>query len=323
MLRLPDHWIWDSWIADDSERYHLFFLRASRALLDPDRRHLRASIGHATSTDLRDWQVGPDALVHADAPGWDDLATWTGSVVQADDQRWWLFYTGLSRAERGMTQRVGAAVSDDLVQWDRVGTEPLVEADPRWYGPSAHSHLAWRDPFVIRDPGGDGWHMLLTANAKNGLPERAGVIGHARSEDLRSWRVQPPLSDPAGYPHLEVPQCHVVDGTPLLIFSCRPSDVDRDHWDRSVVGPAGAVWSVPAESLLGPWDLALASALDHPTLYSGQLVQDRAGNWWVLGFSDQPDPIFQGEVLDPLPVKVGTLGLEIAGQIDESPPAAP
>ena len=80
---------------------------------------------------------------------------------------------------------------------------------------------------------------------------------------------------------------------------------------------------MPAESLLGPWDLALASALDHPTLYSGQLVQDRAGNWWVLGFSDQPDPIFQGEVLDPLPVKVGALGLEIAGQVDESRSAAP
>ena len=33
-LTLPDHWMWDHWIVDDGERYHLFFLRASRALHD-------------------------------------------------------------------------------------------------------------------------------------------------------------------------------------------------------------------------------------------------------------------------------------------------
>ena len=58
MLRLPDHWVWDSWYAqDDDGRWHAFFLRASRALLDPHRRHRRASIGHAVSTDLRSWQL--------------------------------------------------------------------------------------------------------------------------------------------------------------------------------------------------------------------------------------------------------------------------
>ena len=37
--RRADDWIWDSWIADDGERYHLFFLKAPRALGDPDLRH--------------------------------------------------------------------------------------------------------------------------------------------------------------------------------------------------------------------------------------------------------------------------------------------
>jgi len=26
VLRLADDWVWDSWVADDGERYHLFFL---------------------------------------------------------------------------------------------------------------------------------------------------------------------------------------------------------------------------------------------------------------------------------------------------------
>ena len=43
MFDLPGSWVWDYWFADDGERYHLFYLYASRALQDPDARHYRAS----------------------------------------------------------------------------------------------------------------------------------------------------------------------------------------------------------------------------------------------------------------------------------------
>src|SRR5262249_44768112 len=134
MLRLEDHWVWDSWhVEDDNGLRHVFFLRASRALLDPGRRHRNASIGHAISTDLRSWRLVADPLVPADVPSWDDLAPWTGSIVRGPDNRWFLFYTGVSRAEGGLVQRIGLAVSDDLLVWRRWGTQPLVEADPHWY----------------------------------------------------------------------------------------------------------------------------------------------------------------------------------------------
>ena len=45
MFQLPDSWVWDFWIVKNQDNYHLFFLYASRALHDPERRHHRAGIG--------------------------------------------------------------------------------------------------------------------------------------------------------------------------------------------------------------------------------------------------------------------------------------
>lgn len=302
MLRLADHWIWDSWGVRDGDEHHMFFLRASRALHDPDRRHLRASIGHARSTDLRSWDLLPDALVPADSPAWDDQATWTGSVVRAPDRTWRMYYTGVGRAERGLVQRVGMATSHDLVTWHRSGSDPLLAADPRWYEKldlDAWTDEAWRDPHVVADPAGDGWHMLLTARVREGEARGRGVIGHARSPDLSRWEVQPPLTAPAGFGQLEVPQVAVVDGLPVLIFSCWP---DRMAVGRRDPRPAGGVWVAPGESVLGPWDLAAAEPFDHPSLYAGRLVEESPGHWVLLGFRDTEDGTFVGEISDPMPV---------------------
>jgi beta-fructofuranosidase len=295
MLRLPDHWVWDSWYArDDDGTWHAFFLRASRALLDPRRRHLRASIGHAVSTDQRSWRLLPDALVAADAPAWDDLATWTGSTVRGPDGRWHLFYTGVSHGERGLVQRIGLAVSDDLTTWHRHGTAPLVEADPVWYeqlDPTAWYEQAWRDPWVFLDPAGDGWHMLITARANHGPADGRGVIGHATSPDLLQWTVRPPLSAPAGFGHLEVPQVDLVDGQPLLLFCTNTGAVEH------------RIWVVPGTTVTGPWDVAAAQPFPHPHLYAPRLVPDDAGGWAVIGFLDTVDGAFAGELSDPIPVR--------------------
>ena len=42
-------------------------------------------------------------------------------MVQGDDGLWHLFYTGTSRAEDGLKQRIGHATSTDLHNWARVG----------------------------------------------------------------------------------------------------------------------------------------------------------------------------------------------------------
>jgi beta-fructofuranosidase len=286
VLRLADHWIWDSWLARDGGEHHLFFLCAPRALGDPERRHLHAAIGHATSRDLRSWERRPDALVRSDPPAWDDQTLWTGSAIQGPDGRWHLFYTGLSQADEGIVQRIGSAVSRDLTTWTRSADGPLLESDPRWY-----ERETWRDPFVMRDPGGDGWHLLITARADGG-----GVIGHARSADLEAWEVLEPLTRPAGFGYLEVPHPSVVDGQSVLMFSC-------DH----------KVWVAPGESVLGPWRIEDSVALEHPSLYAGRFVQDGDGRWCVIGFRDYEEGAFVGELADPLPLARHGRVVRIAG----------
>ena len=306
MLRLPDDWIWDSWIADDGDTYHLFFLQAPRALVDPARRHTAATIGRATSTDLRTWDYRGIALGPAES-GWDDLALWTGSVVRGDDGVWRMFYTGLSTAGRGIfDQRLGVAESDDLATWRRVGTAPVVPVDPRWYrtlDDGSGASETWRDPFVFRDPGGDGWHMLVTARDKDAPRFSDGVLAHARSADLRTWELGPPVSEPAGFGQIEVPQVREIDGRAVLVFACHP---DEQSERRKREFGRYSTWSVAGDSLTGPWDIEQARPfVDDPKLFAAPLVRERDGGWALVGFRNQePEGILSFEIVDPVPVEL-------------------
>ena len=224
MLRVPDHWIWDSWIADDGDRYHLFFLKAPSALGDPDLRHTSARIGHATSLDLVDWEVHADALQPYHR-GFDDLALWTGSVARSDDV-WRLYYTAINTEGRDVRdQRIGMAESDDLFTWRRAVDQPLVTPDPRWYrtlDDESGASETWRDPFVFR--AADGWHMLITARSPHEPRLRDGVLAHARSDDMVHWELGPPLTEPRSSANSRCRRSATSTAGGCWIFTCHPDE---------------------------------------------------------------------------------------------------
>src|SRR5512132_491633 len=86
-----------------------------------------------TADDLWSWERVGDVVAASEAPAFDDLATWTGSVARDRDGRWWLFYTGVTVVDGKFLQTIGAATSADLESWHKDPASPLVTADDRWY----------------------------------------------------------------------------------------------------------------------------------------------------------------------------------------------
>ncbi len=164
----------------------------------------------------------------------------------------------------------GVRGPDDLDPGDHV---PVVEPEPRWYktldggpGPSE----TWRDPLVIRDPDGDGWHMLICARGggraqrrRRGRPRpqrRPADLGARPAADrarrrLRAARGGPGLGRRRGAlagVHLSPPGA---DGR-----------ADRRRW-WGVLHLVGR-----GESLLGPWDFTRAQPFrPEPDLFAAPL----------------------------------------------------
>jgi len=306
VLSLADDWIWDSWVVDDGTTFHLYFLRAPRALGDPSRRHLHAQIGHATSTDLWEW-TDHGVVLGPTSGSWDDLALWSGSVARGDDGVWRMYYTAINtRGHELKDQQIGLAESTDLYDWTKVGNTPAVTVDPRFYrtldGDPAASET-WRDPFVYRDPDGE-WRMLITARSAGGRRNDDGVLAAARSSNMRRWEVLAPVTTAGtGFGQIEVAQIRTIGNQPVLVFTCHPDEQiegRRRQWGDY------CTWSVLGPSSTGLWDIAAAQPfVAEPKLFAAPLVQGRHGQWVLLGFRNQePEGIDSFDLVDPIPVQV-------------------
>ncbi len=318
MLSLDDHWVWDSWYLHDGQRWHCWYLKAPKSIGDPAQRHWNVSQGHAVSDDLVNWRGHSTALAPSDGPAWDDYTTWTGSVLKGNDGQYHYFYTGSCRAEDGMIQRIGHAVGTDLETWERVGDGFCLDI----VGPNADFYeTAWqgrwhdramRDPWVMKDPSGDGWLMYFTARVPDvEETNAAGCIGFATSPDLYDWTLHPPVYI-GSWGQLEVPQVFEKEGTWYCLFCMVEDHQSQANLNRH--GPSGrGNHYLIADNPRGPWRLPDGPFLDvKDERYAARIV-DHDG-LQILGFKDgELRGAFGGYIMDPSPVTRradGTLILE-------------
>ncbi len=325
-LSLQDKWIWDFWLVDDKTsddgKWHIYFLQADNTLPYPDDRHRNVTQGHAVSDDLINWTHRGTCFAPSKTRAWDDWTTWTGSVVKDDTGLWHLFYTGTERDRAGMHQRIGHATSSDMHSWQRVGDGlclDLAGPNAKYYEEFTPGHWhdrAMRDPWVIKNPDGDGWIMYFTARVPGRKePNAGGAIGFATSLDLNTWELQKPVYDGGAFGQLEVPQVFK-HGKHWYMTFC----TSEHHWSEAYRAfnpekPVTGSSYLMADSHLGPWH-APKPFLDGASpckRYSGKLV-NRDGKLSIMGFLDAgPDGKFVGKVSDPVPVRVnadGTLTVE-------------
>ncbi|MEN9383454.1 MAG: hypothetical protein RL323_597 [Pseudomonadota bacterium] len=323
MLRLENEWVWDFWLFNDGTlehpQWHVWYLKAPKALGDESLRHWNVNFGHATSTNLKDWTVLGTSLMPAPQPAWDDMTVWTGSVIKHNGT-WHLFYTGNTHANQGRRQRIGHAISNNGHDWQRVGNTPVLDLQPgdptsqlyEEYLDGPWDGRAMRDPWVMPHPDGEGWLMFFTGRSATGdeLNSR-GVIGLATSPDLHTWTLQPPVYAGQDFGQLEVPQVLFIEGRWYCLF-CNAGE----HWSQARAAayaqaghgaPVTGTHYLVADHPLGPWQLGSGPFLDGTNpcqRYAGKLAQTADG-WVYMAFDywQGPDD-FAGTLCDPIAVTI-------------------
>lgn len=126
--------------------------------------------GHVSSADLVVWRREPIALApNLDA---DNLGVFSGSAVVGDDERLWVYYTGLRRDGNGDEHETQcAAVSDDGVHFEKLGVQ--IECPD--------GYLRFRDPKVWKQD--KAWCMVLGASTT----DHRGQVLLYTSENMRIW----------------------------------------------------------------------------------------------------------------------------------------
>jgi beta-fructofuranosidase len=327
-LQLDDKWVWDLWLAPEkvAGAWHLYFLQAPRSIGNPDLRHENATVGHAVSFDLMEWEYLGTTLEPGEAGSWDDRAIWTGSIVKDAEGLWYMFYTGTNKSkERGLIQRIGVATSTDLHNWTKVANF-VTEADVRWYerfnldseeGLHTWYEEAWRDPWVIKHPTDSGWLMLITARKRDGEPDGRGTIGIAVSDDLINWRIKPPLEVGNEFGHFEVPQLLELPDDSWGVTFCL---AENNHAQiRKVRG--APIWTgngiMRASNFEGPWIVDDEPFLRDPH-YAARIIEIDQ-RYLALAWLNYVDGKFQGTIDNPIDVTDLILGNAAAKYLSDIP----
>jgi len=296
----------DAWYFVDSktDTVHMFYLAWT---LEGG----RPFAGHAVSGDLVNWRRLPPALQTGPSGSWDDLRICTGSVIERGG-RYWMAYSATSLTDSSLedmwaqhrVQRVGMAVSDDLVTWRKLPENPTLESVGPYYEQMASGQrnmVHWRDPFLYDD--GDAAYQLICARRMDGDVATRGIVALARSTDMRSWEIMPPLEHDRIAEEMEVPQIYRINGRWYLVFCTLGRFLSPDFASRfNGRVPGRSNFSMVADSPFGPFRIhGMGQIVDHPPdayFYAAQLVNFR-GEWNLLATVDDDKG---SRVSDPVPV---------------------
>ncbi|MFN2366414.1 MAG: hypothetical protein ABR523_08140, partial [Desulfurivibrionaceae bacterium] len=173
---LKDYFVYRSPI---DQVYHLYYNIGNAG----PKQHWRQAFnekqfGHATSEDLRTWEIH-DTILPVVSDSWESDVVSAPFVVRHDD-KFFMAYTGFGP---GANQRMGIAVSDDLFNWERVPENP-VAVGPEWTSWQERGWADYRDPGLLKWK--DQWIAFNTV--KKG---RKNAVAISVSDNLIDWEHLP------------------------------------------------------------------------------------------------------------------------------------
>ena len=246
MLVHKGNHIGDSWYFVENDTVHCYYLTCPESV----ERHTAWDIAHAVSSDLVHWELCGTVLERGKPTDWDRTCLATGSVLRWKD-RYWMAYTALWNEP---AVAVGIAVSDNLYDWRKLPGNPATRPDARYYektGSGARKFTHWRDPFLFED---DGFvYHVVCASGNTGLADRRGALGVARTKDMSSWEVLPPIPVEQVTQELECPQVRRIGNRWFLVFSSLPevfSNTPREKHGKSL---RLSTYCMVADSPFGPF----------------------------------------------------------------------
>ena len=193
-------------------------------------------IAHAVSNDGFLWRRVKNPLFIGEPGDWDDDMLWTMHISEDPDgpAAFRMFFTGLSRRERGRIQRIGLARSNDLYHWEKVYSTnyPLSITGP-YYEESISEGRHWvscRDPFFYNK--GEDRYLLVNARVPFGPKIRRGCVGLAKEVAPDEFKWEKPLFFPGMYDDVEVPGLYKIKERYYLIGNIR-EDIKVHYWHSS------------------------------------------------------------------------------------------
>lgn len=148
------------------------------------------TIGHATSTDLRNWNLAPDLLETDPSSSFETDHIIAPFVIEKEGL-YYLFYAGNNVTIQ--FESMCLATSNDLVHWQKFAYNPVFRPSKYWaeYEPGSGVWGCCRDPHIIRHPV-YGFILYYVAWIKN----TGGCLvsfGAAVSQNLVSWQDAGPV----------------------------------------------------------------------------------------------------------------------------------
>lgn len=183
----------DTWFGNVNGQVHAFHLKLSPAQDALD------TVGHAVSSDLLHWTRLPDTLPPLRGENERDYhEKFTGcfmirpAALNGGQQEDYLLYYTM-RDKRAGNQRIGVAISQDMVHFVPWEGNPVYEPDPALcVGYANIGDLPWnivdcRDPLVVFDEAAGVYVMYVAAAVLSGEEGIRGGILAVESCDLLHW----------------------------------------------------------------------------------------------------------------------------------------